>query len=204
MDTVVYVHGRGGSAAECEHYASLFPGRKVTGLAYQGDTPWEAGKELRAAIMTLAAEYRSVTLIANSIGAFFCMHAGIETTIDRAYFISPVLDMERLIFGIMARCDVSEEELREKGRIITTSGEDLSWEFLRYVRQHPLHWNAPTEILYGSRDTLTSYETVASFARSHGAGLTVMEGGEHWFHTEEQMRFLDHWITEKERKKHGF
>jgi len=22
-----------------------------------------------------------------------------------------------------------------------------------------------------------------------------MEGGEHWFHTEEQMEFLDRWIT---------
>ena len=24
--------------------------------------------------------------------------------------------------------------------------------------------------------------------------LTVMENGEHWFHTEEQMKFLDEWI----------
>ena len=24
--------------------------------------------------------------------------------------------------------------------------------------------------------------------------LTVTESGEHWFHTEEQMRFLDDWI----------
>ena len=35
----------------------------------------------------------------------------------------------------------------------------------------------------------------------HGKGgnadatLTVMEGGEHWFHTEEQMDFLDRWIA---------
>ncbi|SHK90194.1 hypothetical protein SAMN05216582_12334 [Selenomonas ruminantium] len=32
------------------------------------------------------------------------------------------------------------------------------------------------------------------FAEKHQAGLTVMEGGEHWFHTEEQMAFLDAWI----------
>ena len=30
----------------------------------------------------------------------------------------------------------------------------------------------------------------------NGAGLTVMEGGEHWFHTKEQMRFLDRWMQE--------
>lgn len=32
------------------------------------------------------------------------------------------------------------------------------------------------------------------FAEKHQAELTVMEGGEHWFHTEEQMAFLDDWI----------
>lgn len=29
------------------------------------------------------------------------------------------------------------------------------------------------------------------------AGLTVMPDGEHWFHTEEQMRFLTEWLTER-------
>ena len=47
---------------------------------------------------------------------------------------------------------------------------------------------------YGSRDNLTSFETVSGFAKKYGAVLTVMESGEHWFHTEEQMRFLDDWI----------
>ena len=30
-----------------------------------------------------------------------------------------------------------------------------------------------------------------------GADVTVMKNGEHWFHTEEQMRFLDEWIMKK-------
>ncbi len=49
-------------------------------------------------------------------------------------------------------------------------------------------------ILYGSRDNLTSLETITAFAKAHGAELTVMEDWEHWFHTDEQMRFLDNWI----------
>ena len=49
-------------------------------------------------------------------------------------------------------------------------------------------------ILYGSRDNLTSHETITAFAKAHGAELTVMDGGEHWFHTDEQMQFLDNWI----------
>ena len=31
------------------------------------------------------------------------------------------------------------------------------------------------------------------------AELTVMEDGEHWFHTGEQMRFLDDWIRRGEK-----
>lgn len=54
--------------------------------------------------------------------------------------------------------------------------------------------NAPTKILYGEKDNLTSFETMKEFADKHKARLTVMKGGEHWFHTEEQMNFLDMWI----------
>ena len=87
--------------------------------------------------------------------------------------------------------------LEEKGVISTPFGEDLSWEYLSYVREHPVQWNVPTRILYGSRDSMTAYETIAAFANAHGAELTVMENGEHWFHTEEQMRFLDQWIRQE-------
>ena len=33
------------------------------------------------------------------------------------------------------------------------------------------------------------------FAGKHGANLTIMENGEHWFHTPDQMKFLDDWIV---------
>lgn len=41
---------------------------------------------------------------------------------------------------------------------------------------------------------MVSRQTVERFAEEHGAGLTVLEGGEHWFHTEEQLAFLDGWV----------
>lgn len=53
----------------------------------------------------------------------------------------------------------------------------------------------------GSRDELTSYETISAFAEKHHADLTVMENGGHWFHTQEQMRFLDEWIRSYVRGK---
>lgn len=193
--TVLYIHGKNGSAAECEHYKPLFPECDVIGLDYQTFTPWETGAEIRFAIEKLKSEYDNIILIANSIGAFFSMNAGIDPVIKKAYFISPIVVMERLIADMVAWANVTEDELKEKGIIHTSFGEDLSWEYLSYVREHPIKWNAPTAILYGIKDNLTSFVTISAFAEKHNAKLTVMENGEHWFHTEEQMQFLDDWIV---------
>ena len=193
-DAVLYIHGKGGCAAESDHYKTLFPNCRVTGLDYQSFTPWETGTEIRTAAEELKMEHESIVLIANSIGAYFSMCAGIGHLISRAYFISPIVDMERLILDMMSWADVTEKELEERGVIPTSFGEDLSWKYLCYVREHPVCWTVPTRILYGSQDNLTSYETISAFAKTHGAELTVMEDGEHWFHTDKQMQFLNNWI----------
>ena len=194
QNAIIYIHGKGGSAAECEHFRPLFPEYDVFGLDFQTFTPWETGAEIRSAVLKLKAEYYSVILFANSIGAFFYMNADIDSLIEKAYFISPIVDMERLITDMMAWANVTEDELKKKGIIHTSFGENLSWEYLSYVREHPIRWNAPTAILYGSRDNLTSPDTITTITESHNAKLTVMKNGEHWFHTDEQMRFLDDWI----------
>ena len=116
--------------------------------------------------------------------------------VDRAYWISPVVDMEKLIGDMLQWAGVRERELAEKQEIPTAFGETLSWKYLTYVRAHPIAWHVPTRILYGAHDDLTAPETISAFARRVGAELTVMPDGEHWFHTEEQMHFLDAWITE--------
>ena len=200
MNAVLYIHGKGGSAAEAEHYKRLFPEYDVIGLDYMTFTPWETGKEIRGAVEEMKNKYCGITLIANSIGAFFSMCAGIDGPIEKAYFISPIVDMEKLICDMMMRAGVTEEELRERRVISTGFGENLSWDYLCYVREHPIKWNAPTEILYGSLDGLTSYGTMRAFAKEHGAALTVMENGEHWFHTEEQTRYLDEWMIKNQNK----
>ena len=193
---VIYVHGKGGSADEADHYRPLFPGCEVIGFDYRSQTPWEAREEFPRFFDPLRADRVSLTLIANSIGAFFSMSALSARQVDRALFISPIVDMERLISGMMAWANVTEEELRARGEIPTEFGETLSWDWLCDVRRHPLQWTVPTRILYGERDNLTSLETMAAFAARTGASLTVMPGGEHWFHTPEQMDFLDRWILE--------
>lgn len=191
---VVYVHGKGGSPAEAEHYKSLFPDSEVIGFDYRAQTPWEAKEEFPPFFAALRQRCDSLTLIANSIGAFFSLSALDETLVDAAYLISPVADMEKLIRSMMAGADVTEQELVEKQEIPTPFGETLSWRYLCYVREHPVSWRVPTRILYGARDNLSDMETISDFARKFRAELTVMLDGEHWFHTEEQLQFLNAWI----------
>lgn len=191
---VIYIHGKGGDAAEAEHYKPLFPEADVLGFDYRARTPWEAKAEFPSFFKKQTAKYDQVTLIANSIGAFFSMHALSGARISRALWISPIVDMETLIGNMMNRANVTEEELCRQREIPTDLGETLSWDYLCYVREHPIVWNVPTRILYGENDHLTSPETITDFSERIRAPLTVMKHGEHWFHTEEQMRFLDDWI----------
>lgn len=197
---VIYVHGKGGSAAEAEDYSKLFPDSEVIGFDYHARTPWEAREEFPAFFVQQRERCDHLTLVANSIGAFFSLSSLDETLVDSAWLISPVVDMEKLIGNMMTWANVTEQELAEKREIPTDFGETLSWKYLCYVREHPILWRVPTRILYGEHDNLTSLETVSAFAARTGASLTVMPGGEHWFHTDEQMRFLGKWITESRRE----
>lgn len=193
--TVIYIHGVGGNPGEAAHYRPLFKDCRVIGLDYTAQSPWQAKDEFPKLLDAVCGQEEAVTVIANSIGAYFTMAALFDRRIDKAYFISPIVDMPKLIEDMMTRAQVSEDELRRKGVIETAFGQTLSWQYLSYAREHPVDWKVPTYILYGGKDGLTSLETVTAFAGRTGATLTVMENGEHWLHTDEQMAFLDRWIT---------
>ena len=191
---VIYIHGKGGNAEEAIHYKPPFSNCDVIGLDYTAQFPWEAKEEFPLLFNSIYRNYKTVEVIANSIGAYFAINALSNQQIEKAYFISPIVDMEKLITDMMMWANVSEQELREKQTIETEFGDTISWEYLSYVKNNPIHWEVPTDILYGSKDNLTSLETVTAFAKKHNAKLTVMEDGEHWFHTKGQMEFLDNWL----------
>ena len=196
---VIYIHGKGGTSSESEHYKALFKDADVIGFDYQSQTPWEAKVEFSDFFNAVSAKYQSVYIVANSIGAFFTMNALADRNMAKAFFISPIVNMEKLIADMMIWANVTEQDLYKEKEIETSFGETLSWEYLCYVREHPVVWNIPTKILYGDKDNLTSYETMSDFASKMGISLTVMNNGEHWFHTDEQMNFLDDWICESNR-----
>ena len=203
----LFVHGKGGNKEEAALLAEMAceKGWDVVGIDLPGFgqrtaeaerfVPWEAGPELREVYAELKTRYSAVALFANSIGAYFSLLALGDKALERALFVSPVTNMERLILRMMEWAAVTPEQLEKEREIPTAFGETLSWKYLYYVREHPVtHWAVPTRILYAGRDALVERETIEDFIRQSGAELTVMEEGEHWFHTEEQLAVLRQWI----------
>ncbi len=199
---LLYIHGMGGNAQEVEQYKPFFVNYDCYGLDFDIFNPSEAREIIRNTFEDLNKRYKKVSILANSIGAYFSMLALQNSNLEKAFFISPILDMEKIILDIMKSAGVTENELFEKGEIDTGFGEKLSWKYLSYVRDNPINWNVETEILYGENDNLTSIDTVNNFVKNHNANLTVMKNGEHCFHTPEQMEFLYKWLTRKIERKY--
>ena len=193
-NAIIYIHGKYGTAEEAEYYKKFFNEADIIGFEYTSEYPWDFQKEFSNFIDNIYTKYKKISIIANSIGAYFTMISLSNKDIEKAFFISPIVDMEKLIIDMMILQNITEEELYKKKEIKTSFGETLSWKYLTFVRENPIEWNVLTYILYGKKDNMTSYETILNFTFKSRANLTIMKDGEHWFHTDEQMEFLDNWI----------
>lgn len=194
MKAIIYIHGKDGNYLEGEQYKKNCNNYDIFGVDYKDYLPWIVQDQIKTVYEKLTIDYEHISIIANSIGAYFAMYALQNCRIEKAILISPILDMERLILDMMQWANVTEDELCKRGQIPTEFGETLSWDYLNFVRKNPIKWDIPTEILYAENDNLTSRATIDTFVASHNANLTVMKDGEHWFHTNEQIAFLDNWM----------
>lgn len=152
--------------------------------------------ELALLMDWLRQRYDEVSLFGCSMGAYFSLLAFGDTPVKGAWFLSPVTDMAGLIRGMMGSAGVSEEELAEK-KVIPTPFETLYWDYYRYVADHPVReWPHPTQILRGEGDALCPLAAAEAFAARFGCGITRQPGGEHWFHTPEQLEFFRNWLRD--------
>lgn len=134
-----------------------------------------------------------ISLFGCSMGAYFSMLAFRDAPIQKALFLSPVVDMKRIIQNMMTWFDVSEERLRQEQEI-PTPVKTLYWDYYQYVLEHPVEWHKPTALLYGAKDNLCEFEYVDRFAKCIQADITVFKDGEHFFHTDAQLAFLRQWL----------
>ena len=147
-------------------------------------------------IMNYAKEHwRDISLFACSMGAYFSLLAYQNNMIRKALFLSPVVNMERIIDNMMMWFNVTPEYLQKELTIETPIGQKLYWDYYCYVKEHPINtWNINTHILYGAKDELCEFETINYFCDKYGCDLEIMDTGEHYFHTEEQLNVFLNWL----------
>lgn len=154
-------------------------------------------RDLTALMDYAEARWKHVGLFAVSMGSYFSLLACGGRRIERAWFLSPVVDMGALINSIMTWFDISPERLEREGAIPTPMGQTLYWDYFCYARDHPIRrWTIPTEILTGGCDTLCDRTITAGFAERFSCRLRTAEHAEHWFHTQEDLSALELWLRE--------
>lgn len=73
--------------------------------------PWTAAPELKTAFAYMKPRWSEIGVRANSIGAHFSMLALGGEKLCKALFVSPIVDMERLIIDMLHWTGVTEQEL---------------------------------------------------------------------------------------------
>lgn len=215
----LYIHGQGGNKEEAYSIAEIvcrngyqilsidLPEHGNRKCEINSFDPWHIVPELTEVMKFAKEHWERISLFANSMGAWFSMLSFGNERLKNCLFVSPVLDMKQLVLRMMSWANVSEEQLKKELIIPTTFGQTLSWEYWEYALSHPItKWEAPTKILYGGNDNLIDRNVVEHFTHRFHCSLDVMENGEHWFHTEEQLNFMRRWlnksISDKEMVRH--
>ena len=203
----IYVHGKNASKEEASGFAEIAVTKGFQVLSF--DLPehgervnenypcmvWNSVRDLGIIGTYSQQRWDSIYLYGCSLGAYFSLLAYKELPLKKCLFLSPILDMERLIKNMMTWFGISERVLKEQSEVTTPMGETLYWDYYCYAKENLIDkWNVPTAILYGSEDNLTERQIVEAFTKRFDCDLTVMEGSEHWFHSEHQLSFLDSWL----------
>ena len=139
--------------------------------------------------------YTEINLWACSMGAYFSLLAYKNENIKQCLFLSPVVNMKMIIDNMMLWSNITEKDLEEEQEIKTEFGQTLYWDYYMYVKENPIeNWNKKTYILYGDKDNMQAQDIISKFSDEFNCELAILENGEHYFHTKEQLKFYKNWI----------
>ena len=153
-------------------------------------------KDLNSIMEYTKENYNEVNLWACSMGAYFSLLAYKNEKIKQCVFLSPVVNMKTIIDNMMLWSNTTEKELKEKQEVKTDFGQTLYWDYYKYVKDNPItNWNKKTYILYGNKDNMQNEDIIKNFSNKFNCDLSILDGGEHYFHTEEQLKFYKEWLS---------
>ena len=151
--------------------------------------------DLEQVIEYAKANYNEVNIWACSMGAYFSLLAYKDEDIKKCIFLSPVVDMKVIIDNMMLWSNTTEEELKEKREVKTDFGQTLYWDYYLYVKNNPItKWDKKTYILHGNKDNMQAETIIEKFVNDFNCDLVILENGEHYFHTEEQLNYYKNWL----------
>ena len=152
-------------------------------------------KDLISILEYAKTKYEEINLWACSMGAYFSLISYKDEDIKQCLFLSPVVNMKIIIDNMMLWSNVTEEELKEKQEIKTDFGQTLYWDYYKFVKENPIiNWDKKTYILYGNKDNQKKEKIIKDFCTVFNCKLSVLENGEHFFHTEEQLECYRNWL----------
>ena len=142
----LFVHGQFGHKEEALPFAEIVcPDAQVLSVDLPNHgtrqnrnekfAPWTAVPELTRVMAYARAHWRTINVRATSIGAY-CARLAFGAP-EKALFVSPIVDMERLICGRIHAAGITEQILHERGEYPAREGDTLSWDCLCWVREHP-------------------------------------------------------------------
>ena len=201
----LYVHGKNGCKEEAERFAqtACSAGWQVLAIDLPEHgarkdrpeqlLPWAVVPEIQAVYARMQPVWPHIRLYGVSIGAWLAMQALRQQTPEKALLVSPVVDMETLILSLMQRA-VTEEQLQAAGEIPTETLRDAFVAVSVLGAGASLQWQHPPRCCTADTDALTGHTRGdGAVPRQSGAHLTILEGGEHWFHTEYSWPLLQSW-----------
>lgn len=203
----VCVHGLCGNKEEAERFAkvALYGDYQVLAvdLPEHGErkdgvklVPWEAIDELKA-VMDYAVKKWRVSVRAVSIGAYYSLMSFCGYDLENCLFVSPLIDMCDMIEGMLKVASADIKQL-ERDKNILFNGQDISWRYYCFAKNNPpKKISSDTAILCSDTDYVVNIETVKKFAGENDIPVTFMRGGEHFFHTQKQIDFLERWECER-------
>ena len=159
-------------------------------------THMDASPEVRAFARLARSQSTEVSLLANSIGAYFSLCDTPAGTFERAWMVSPLLDLEYYIRDIMAEYSVTDEQL-EAQTVIDTPRGVLERSYLRFVEEHPARLNAPSWIIRGDQDEVVPLNALSRFVGAPGVELVQVEGGQHFLGQPPHLDTVVAWFEER-------
>lgn len=174
-------------------------GARSSGADYPCN-PWNGLSDLLAVYQYACGIAHKISFFACSLGAYHTMLAYPRIKVEKFFFLSPMVDMEHVIEGMMTAAGVTQDRLEREKYISVQDGPPLDWAYYCYVREHPIrypqHGSEPIVMLRGEKDMLCTQRDAKAFADWYSAKLTIAPGAEHFFYLPEHLNLFSKWMDQ--------